>query len=238
MASRITAIMPCYIVSEELENLTRHAVNSLGKVELIVIDNASPQGGGYLRSIADVYIRNQENIGYARAVNQGLKMASNDLIAIANNDIIASPNWQEVAQEVLSDPNVYSCHFRMIDYGIPFKYGTKIATSGKERWCTSSFFVINKKRFLMYYDESYFNSIEDWDYWHAVRLAGFKTAYTDKACYQHRHSSTQIYIKKRDQNDLKNRQHFIDKWGDTPEALFAQQFPEQLKVPYQEGFDL
>ena len=73
----------------------------------------------------DWLIRNDKNLGYAKAVNQGLKLASDSLVAIVNNDTIISPNWQEVAKEVLSDSKTYSCHPRMINYTDEFKYGNK-----------------------------------------------------------------------------------------------------------------
>lgn len=234
---KIDVIIPCWIVSEELQQLTKAAIDSLGDVNLIIIDNASTQGGGWLRSVANVYVRNQENLGYAAAVNQGLKLAQSNLIAVANNDIIVSPNWQEVAQEVLNDPNIYSCHFRMLNYTDKDTYGDKVFKTGKERWCTSSFFVINKEKALFYYDENYFNSYEDWEYWMIVRKAGFKTAYTNKAFYKHMHSSTQKYNATRDKDTEANREYFKEKWGQYAEELFAMEFPEQMNVDYGKGFE-
>ena len=85
--------MPVWIINEELRVLTMQAIQSLGKVNLIIIDNGSPLGGGYLRSVADIYIRNKKNLGYAKAVNQGIKLSKNEMKAISNNDIRVSPNW-------------------------------------------------------------------------------------------------------------------------------------------------
>jgi hypothetical protein len=34
----------------------------------------------------------------------------------------------------------------------------------------------------------------------------------------------------------KNLAYFKRKWGGEPDELFAKEFPEQMKVPYQEGF--
>ena len=94
--------MPCYIAKQELVELTKNAVESFGDVELIIIDDNSPQGGGYLRSIADIYVKNKENLGYGRSVNRGLKLATSQYIAIANNEVRISSNWQEVNEEVFS----------------------------------------------------------------------------------------------------------------------------------------
>src|SRR3990167_6977390 len=101
---KFTVIMPCHIMTEEHLHLTKQAVSTFGECELIVIDDASIIGGGYLRSIADTYVRNKENLGYGRSVNKGLKLATNEYIAIANNDIRVSPNWQTVTEEVFKNP--------------------------------------------------------------------------------------------------------------------------------------
>ena len=236
-------ILPVYIANEELLQLTKNTIESLGDVGLVIIDNASPLGGGYLRSVAEIYVRGKENFGYAKAVNQGLSLIHNDIVAIANNDIRVSPNWLTVTQEVFEEPDVYSCHFRMTDYDVPFQYGNTIASMGKERWCTSSFFVIktrdekgNLRKF--YYDENFINSYDDWDIHYRIRDAGLKTAYTDKACYQHHHSSTQQIIPNREEQNIKNREYFKKKHGSYPEDLFAIQFEDQMKQEYWKGFQL
>ena len=168
----MNVIMPVFITTDETLELTKQAIQSLGEVSLTIVDNASILGGGYLRSIADIYIRNNENLGYAKAVNQGLKLANDEYIAIANNDIRISHNWQEVAQEVFGDnEKAYSCHFRMTDYDVPFQHGKAIVYEGKERWCTSSFFVIHTKHPELY-DEQYFNSYDDWDMGFNIRISG------------------------------------------------------------------
>ena len=230
-----SVIMPVFITNEETLLLTQQAIASLGEVYLIIVDNGSTLGGGYLRSVADLYIRNKDNLGYAKATNLGLKVAPGRYIAVVNNDVRVSPNWQEVVKEIDKSP-VYSIHFRMTDYDVPFQYGTEIVYWGKERWCTGSFYVICKKPIL--YDEKFLNSYDDWDYFLRVRKFGFRTVYTDKACYQHQHSFTQQQIPEREENNHNNAFYFIEKWGAPAEELFAKEFPEQMKVPYSDGFKL
>lgn len=235
----ISVIMPVWITTPETLELTQAAVQSLGKVELVIVDNGSTMGSGWCRSVSDIYIRNQDNLGYAKAVNQGLKLSTCQLKAIANNDIRVSYNWQEVAKEVLT-PNArtYSCHFRMIEYDTEMTYGKSIIYTGKERWCHGSFFVIDTSRVQFYYDEGYLNSYDDWDYFNTIRKSGLMTAYTDKACFQHVNSHTQQLVPNRDENDKKNREYFKDKWGYYPEDKFAEEFPEQVAKDYWKGFDI
>ena len=227
--------MPCYTVNEAVQDLTVAAIESVSDLPLILIDNASPMGGGYLRSKATTYVRNTQNIGYAGAVNQGIKLARTRYVAIVSTDVLPSPNWQQVAREVLSEPDTFSCHFRMTDYGTPFAYGDMTAYRGKERWCTAAFFVLNKQRNI-YFDESFFNSYEDWDLFYRVRQKGLKTSYTNKACFQHHHSFTQKQVGFPKTNE--NREYFKKKHGVDPDELLTQLYPKQVEQDYYGGFAL
>ena len=224
--------MPVWLKDSDLVDLTENAIKSLREndVEIIIIDNGSPIGGGALREWADVYVRNPTNLGYAKAVNQGLKLSfGEDFVVIANNDIRVSPNWKEVAEDIMKDRSICSVHFRMIPYDQPFNPGGETSIGGRERWCTSSFFVV---RPFQVYDEHYLNSYDDWDYWKAWRTKGFKQAYTNKAEYQHLDSSTVSRMEKHEITNVENREYFKTKWGKYPEDDFAEEFGEQLKTPW------
>ena len=231
----IQAILPAYTLNEEIQKVTEEAIKSIGDVPLVVVDNASPMGGGWLRSQATTYVRNSQNLGFAKAVNQGIKLATTRYVAVVSNDIVASPNWQEVALEVLSDASTFSCHFRMINYGRPFAYGDEVSYTGRERWCTAAFFVLDREKGL-FFDEDFFNSFEDYDLLLRARKLGYENAYTSKACFQHHHSFTQRFtgFKGTDQN----KELFKKKHGEYADILFAKEFPEQMEKGYWEGFDL
>jgi GT2 family glycosyltransferase len=180
---------------------------------MFLVDNGSTLGGGRLRDMADVYIRLKNNLGYAKAVNLGLKACfGSNAVIIANNDIRVSNNYLKVAEEILEDETVGSVHFRMIGYEEPMILGEDTWTTGKERWCSSSFFIVRPTQF---YDDNFFNSCDDWDWWLRYRKAGWKTAYTNKACYQHKDSHSQKKIPEREENDKRNRD-----------------YPDQMKLPY------
>lgn len=228
-------IMPVYSISDAFIGLTENAVSSIKPDHLTIIDNASTVGGGQLREWSDVYIRNKENLGYAKAVNQGLKLCGHgELVAIANNDIRVSPNWKEVSEEIMQDKKIMSLHFTMLPYEEPFKLSDRVWKTGKERWCTGSFFVM---RNLGLFDENFLNSYDDWDIHYRMYQNGFNTAYTNIVQYQHMNSFTQKEIPQRNDNDTKNREYFIKKHGDTPENLWQKMFPDQMNQDYQKGFE-
>lgn len=224
-------IMPVWAKDADLISLTENAINSLREndVKITIIDNGSPIGGGALREWADEYVRNPVNLGYAPAVNQGLKLHTGEIVAISNNDIRVPKQWISVSEEILKDPKVCSVHFRMIPYDQPFNAGNETWVEGKERWCSSSFFVVRADHL---YDEHYFNTYDDWDFWKTWRTEGFKQAYTNKAEYQHLDSSTVNRMEKHLITNQENREYFKKKWGKYPEEDFAESFPDQIKIPW------
>lgn len=235
----IDVVMLAYNFSEDLVQLTNSAINSLKKGpmgKLIIVDNASSMGGGILREEADVYVRNKTNLGYPAAINQGVALSKAKAVVLANNDIRVTPNWQEVGQGILdSDDKVGTVHYRMIPYEQPFNPGNESWTSGKERWCTSSFFIVRRDAFQGY-DENYgAGGYDDYSHHFRMRSAGWKQAYTNKAEYQHMDSITYRTMEeeeKRAERDKKNREYYKEMYGEYPDEQFARQFPEQMSVPW------
>src|SRR3990167_3992312 len=151
MSKKMSVVLPVWIVNDELYDLTDKTLMSLqnsdgwDECELVIVDNASPIGSDQLLMHCDTYIRNKANGGYSKAVNQGLKLATGDLIAIANNDIRVSPNWIMATREIFENiKKIGSLHFKMVGYSEPFNLSNAVWDTGKERWCTGSFFIFNK----------------------------------------------------------------------------------------------
>lgn len=243
MNQKIAVVIPVYIKTDETLVVTENCIDSLGDVFLVLVDNGSDRGREYLEQMADHYIRNEENLGYAKAVNQGLRYLQNEhpeihLIAIVGNDTRISPNWQEVSREILADEKVYSLHFRVISYEELFDYGTDVYTSGRERWCTQHFFVVDTIKGLELFDEDFLNSYDDWDYQFRVRATGRQTAYTNKVCVQHIDNHTQRQIPEREDNNRNNAEAFKRKHGEYAEVLFTRMYPDQMKLPYYEEFKI
>ncbi len=93
----VSLIIVVYNLNEKTAEMTQRCIESVKRFttdyELIVIDNASSFGTGVLRQEADVYVRNQSNLGYAPGVNQGLRLARREFIAVLNNDIVFHTAW-------------------------------------------------------------------------------------------------------------------------------------------------
>lgn len=240
--SKISVIIPCWNMNKEIHDMTEMAVDSINKagdVEMIIVDNGSTFGVGTLREMADVYIKNKENLGYPAAVNQGIRASSGDVIAISNNDIRVPDNIFKVGLEILKDKKVGAVHYKMIKYDETFNFGDKTWLTGKERWCTSSFFLIKKEALPEgNYDLGYgMGGYDDWCFWNRVRhINGWITAYTNKSAYQHWGSWTLRHIPEFEKSQ-KNREYFKKKYGKYAEDIWMEKYPEQMQSDYWGGFE-
>ena len=243
--SKISVIIPAWVVNDELYDLTGKTLQSLhnsigwNDCELIIVDNASTIGSDQLLPNCDIYIRNKVNLGYPKAVNQGLKLAKGDLVAVVNNDIRISPNWIKTTQEVFSRlKNAGSLHFKMVEYDAPFNLGDAVWDKGKELWSHGSFFVWRKeasKDLIWPIDENYgLGGYDDYDWQLRMRNRGWTTVYTNSAAFQHKDSSSQNKLDqtKRKERDDKNREYFKKTHGEYPDILWKKLYPEQFLRPW------
>ncbi len=94
---KVSIIIPAY---NNLQ-LTRQAVQAVldntvyPDYEIILIDNASADGTREaFQSHPDLlYIRNEQNVGFARANNQAAEYAAGEFLVLLNNDTIVQPGW-------------------------------------------------------------------------------------------------------------------------------------------------
>jgi len=104
-------ILIAYNLNRKTAETTRRCIESVKRFtkdrELIIIDNASVFGVDVLRQEADVYVQNEENLGYAPAANQGLKIARGEFIAVLNNDLLFRSEWLPPLVDALrKDPRI------------------------------------------------------------------------------------------------------------------------------------
>lgn len=242
MTAKISVIIPCFNTNEEIHRMTQMSVETIKKsrpdVEMIIVDNGSTFAPGYLREVADIYIRNTHNLGYPGAVNQGLALASGDVICISNNDIRVPENIFDIGEEILENPNIGSVHYKMIPYDEPFNFGNETWLTGKQRWCTSSFFLIKKEALPEgNYDLNFgMGGYDDWDLWHRVRhINKWITAYTNRSSYQHWGSWTLSKMPSFKMDE--NREYFKKKYGEYAEDIWNKLYPDQMQADYYKGFE-
>ncbi len=77
--------------------------NTEDDYEIIVVDNASQDGtANYLRDTSYRVIRNEENLGFPKAINQGVEVARGRFVCLLNNDTRLLPGWLSPMIECLS----------------------------------------------------------------------------------------------------------------------------------------
>jgi len=111
----VSIIIPCYnkveFTERCLEALFANTPASLG-YEVILVDNAStdstPTLGARLEAEGRMrVIRNESNLGFAKACNRGAGVAQGGLLLFLNNDTVPLPGWLEPLLETLGrDPRI------------------------------------------------------------------------------------------------------------------------------------
>ena len=109
MERKTYVVMPHYIITEHVAGLARAAIESFKQTsECIIIscDDNSPYDTEFLKDISDVYIRNDENLGFAGNCNVGFNWILDNVkeecnVVCVNNDIEVYDGWLEEFEKTL-----------------------------------------------------------------------------------------------------------------------------------------
>ena len=238
----VSIIIPCF----NQEDYTKACIESIHAnshdYEIIIVDNGSDLPACFhtadLKDIIDRihYIRNEENLGFPKAVNQGIEASKRDIVAILNNDCILTPQWLEILQSHLSNGfdmvgsvtnSISGPQQVLIDQyeDLATLYQAAEAHSKKNEGQSYPFhrlvfFCVAIKREVIdkigLLDEIYTpGNFEDDDLCMRAIEAGFKLGIA-KDCYVHHFSSVTHKAMNIDYRALlsKNQKIFNDKWGD------------------------
>ena len=96
-------VIPNYIITEEVKKLAIQTIKSFqetSEVIIVAVDDGSPMDTKFLEEMADVYIRNEKNFGFAKTCNDGFRWIFENekddcFIVCANNDIEVYDGWHE-----------------------------------------------------------------------------------------------------------------------------------------------
>lgn len=104
----VSIIIPVYNQHEITAECIRAVADTTEGCEIIVIDNGSdpaikPPFCGFTEIRT---IRNEENLGFPKAVNQGIRTSNGDVIILLNNDVIVTPDWAKLLVEKLDEYSI------------------------------------------------------------------------------------------------------------------------------------
>lgn len=209
----VSIILPNYAIDEQVEGYLEQCLDKLvehtnmNRVQLIVIDNGSPREIPRLKELADIYIRKDYPMGYARAVNCGFTLADCEWIVVLNNDLFLQAGWLEkMIEDYQSTPGGVLAPF---DY--PMQPG---AVQMDRHWY--SLILMNKKvqREVGYFDETMNYRFHDQDYSIRVKSAGFEVMRTPNVVVAHINSATYNKMPQR-VTEPQEMKKMVEKWGAT-----------------------
>jgi cellulose synthase/poly-beta-1,6-N-acetylglucosamine synthase-like glycosyltransferase len=209
----LSIIIPIFNKKELTVNCLKslQSMNSQTKFEVIIVDNASSDGSQSeiekLRSSVKYhlkYIRNEENLGFAKANNIGARSAAFSNFLFLNNDIIAQEDFLTGSIDILkvntigivgikllySDKTIQHAGIAFTEQKRPehiYKYyaGDYEPSNRVEivQAVTGACLFIKKNVFehLHGFDEEYVNGWEDMDLCFRVRQLGLQVIYNGKS---------------------------------------------------------
>ncbi len=222
--------------------------NTAYPYRLILIDNASgPEARAYLEGLRDegrgklaverrglakggrddcggvVLIRNEENLGYVKAINQGLKISDAPYVCMMNNDTIPASGWLEkmiAFAEVHKDVGLVNpqCNGHL---NTPIESYARALWKNKGKYMEMNqcqgFCMLVKRELIDkvgFLDEAYgIGGYDDTDYSMRAHLAGYRSVAIYDAYVYHRLHVSFDKAGDREEWVRKNRKLFYDKWG-------------------------
>lgn len=193
----ISIVIPCYLSSRELVDMSLECIRSIYKYtvrgyELVVVDDGSPIETNW----TDLHL--DENRGYAGAVNAGVKRAKGDIYVILNNDTEVCPEWLECLTEPLengydimsirtSDADGFHTDNKITDWD---KFGSVLAIK-KSVWDD-----------LGGFDEEFRGYFCDLDLYRRARLKGYKIGKNHNCVILHHGKATYKEVDEADKEYL------------------------------------
>jgi hypothetical protein len=194
------------------------AAQTVGRPEIIVIDNGSRDGSNKIIKENFAYtqlIELGENEGFARAVNRGIRASKTEFIALLNNDAVPDPDWLErLLDAARENPGADSFACKIVfhensgvidsagdlyaPWGMPFNRGHDEPDDGRFSElgpvfgpCAAA--ALYRKSFFSgigLFNENFFAYYEDTDLSLRALLAGKKCLYVPAARVRHHYSAS------------------------------------------------
>ncbi|MBR4632464.1 MAG: glycosyltransferase family 2 protein [Elusimicrobia bacterium] len=192
-------------------------ITSSNNAQWIIVDNASSDGS--IEEVLKLYprtqvIKNNDNLGFAKAANQGFNVSETDFILYINTDTeIKQNSISKLYNKIVSDKNVAVIGPRLLRknntiqksvypeatlYTEIFKPLVKLSVSIKENFYKAgkcytvnslrgACFIINKEYMKQVggFDERYFFYLEETDLFRQLKLAGKKICYLPESEVYH-----------------------------------------------------
>lgn len=217
-----------------IEGVAKNTGDSIS-YEVILVDNGSTDGTrGLLQGLSgDVQIiRNDANLGFARACNQGAQAANGKYLVFLNNDTLPQPGWLEALVKGVEEDAAHICGAKLLypngrvqhagvafdERGIGYHIFNGFAADDPAvcrkramQSVTAACLLIRKELFqeLKGFDEGYLNGYEDVDLCLRAGELGKRILYTPESILTHFEETSAG----RKDHEKQNALRFIGQWG-------------------------
>jgi GT2 family glycosyltransferase len=208
---------------------------------VIVIDNNSAgDAAAYLKRLHSEgkidLIKNEENLGFIKAVNQGMRKSNAPYVCLINNDTLVTRGWLGRMIGILEDNNdigIVNPSSNNLGIHVPKnmtleEYAKKISSSGEgftELGAAIGFCMCIKREVMDkigYMDEIYgMGNFEDSDFSKRAQEAGYKSVMAKGSYVYHRQSESFKKRKSRESDFKKNQKIFYERWGRPRHVLYV-----------------
>ena len=220
--------------------LTKDCIDSIrkntdGDYRLVIIDNASDDATRQylegLRAAANLpllLIRNNENLGFIKAVNQGMNASDSPFVCLLNNDTIVTKGWLKEMVDIansVGDIGIVNPSSNNLGQkpasGEPIElYADRIRKeSGRFVELGSAIgFCMLIKRYVIkkvgFFDEVYgMGNFEDTDFSRKAVKAGYRCVRACGAYVYHRENTSFNKMKTFDEDFARNKEIYEFRWG-------------------------
>ena len=204
--------------------------NTAYPYRLILIDNASDDemrrylDGVKAKRPRDVeLIRNEENLGFVKAVNQGLKCSKEPYVCVLNNDTIPATSWLERLIDFAESHKDVGLVKPQCDGHLdrPIEIYARMLETNKGRYMEMNqcqgFCMLVKREVIErigYLDESFgIGGFDDTDYSMRAHRAGYRSVAIYDAYVYHRLHASFNRAGNREEWVKRNEKIYYDKWG-------------------------
>jgi O-antigen biosynthesis protein len=217
-------------------NLTEKCVLSIKKNtilphKIILVDNASaPETASYLKELSEknkgyvILIRNEENLGFPKAVNQGMSASDASYLCVLNSDTEVYKGWlEEMVQVAEKDPVIGIVNPSSNNLG---QQAHLEGFSGKRIEMSScvGFCMLIKKEVIEKigrFDEIFSpGNFEDTDFSRRAIKAGYKCVMAKGAYVYHAQNTGFKKRKDWDEKFRRNSDIFNQRWGKTKRIAY------------------
>jgi GT2 family glycosyltransferase/tetratricopeptide (TPR) repeat protein len=244
------------------QELTQQCLSSLAEVtdavdyEVIVVDNGSTDGTQhFLGQLAGDLriIRNNENLGFAKACNQGAKAARGEFLVFLNNDTVPLKGWlSALVEEVRSHADVGVVGSKLLyedgtiqhagvafsrEWYVPYHIyrgvpadAPQVSRRREFKCVTAACMLVRREAFFSAggFDEGYRNGFEDVDLCLQIGQRNWKVIYQPKSVLYHLESRTPG----RKTHEKDNSRRLLDRWG------HCWWLPDEDWVHLEDGYEL